>query len=114
MLKALAWTAVGLVALIYVIGRFNPEPEDTSGVRQCFSAWDGAHPELVAAVRAALHDPDSFAHVATVLAGQDGSLQRAVVMTYRARNPLGGTVTARASATIFPPACPLLILSLDH
>jgi hypothetical protein len=79
-----------------------------------FSAWNGSHPDLVQAVRAALHDPRSFEHVGTVLAGQDGSAQRAVVMTYRARNPLGATVTSRASATIYPPACALSIVSLEH
>ncbi|MGY6410670.1 MAG: hypothetical protein ACXIUV_06560 [Alkalilacustris sp.] len=81
----------------------SPEPDDTSGVRHCFSAWTGSHPELVRAVRAGLHNPDSFEHVGSVLAGQDGSPQRAVVINYRASNRLGGTVTSRASATIFPP-----------
>lgn len=114
MLKGIVFTFIGLVALIFVIGLFDPEPEDTSGVRHCFSAWDGSHRQLVSAVRGSLHDPGSFEHVRTVLAGQDGSPQRAVVMTYRARNRLGGTVTSRASATIFPPSCELLILSLEH
>lgn len=114
MLRGIVFTFAGLLALILVIGLFNPEPEDTSGIGRCFSAWNGAHPELVGAVRASLHDPDSFEHVRTVLAGQDGSPRRAVVMTYRARNRLGGTVTARASATIFPPSCELLVLSLEH
>ena len=114
LLKGTLYAIVGLFVFLLILGRFIPEPEDTSGVRRCFSSLNGSHPDLVRAVRDSLHDPASFQHYGTVLAGQDGSQQRAVMMTYRARNLMGGTVTSRASAWIFPPNCGLNIISLQH
>lgn len=85
-----------------------------SSVDRCFSSLNGSHADLVDAVRSSLNDPSSFRHVRTVLGGQEGSDRRAVVMTYRATNLLGGTVEARASAMIFPPSCRIDIVSLEH
>lgn len=85
-----------------------------SVIAHCFSALNGSHPDLVKAVRDTLHDPRSFQHVRTVLAGQEGSDRRAVVMTFRANNLLGGTVETRASAMIFPPSCRIEIINIEY
>lgn len=109
------WIALASFGMfIALLARCSVETAPRSSVARCFSSLNGSHPELVQAVRDSLHDPASFQHVGTVLAGQDGSQQRAVVMTYRARNLMGGTVTSRASAWIFPPHCGLNIISVQH
>ncbi len=58
-----------------------------------FSAWDGSHRILVAAVEKTLHDPGSFEHLETrTMKGANYPETFIVSMQYTATNAFGGRV----------------------
>ena len=65
----------------------------------CLSGWDGAHPGLKRAVKAALRDPDSFEHAETRVTPADVNGRHRITMTYRARNGFGGMNVTTAHGT---------------
>ena len=62
-----------------------------------FSAWNGAHRNLEAAVKKAMNDPGSYEHVETKYMDREDHIM--VWMTYRGANAFGGKVLARIVAT---------------
>lgn len=61
-----------------------------------FSAWDGSHPKVEAALKARMHNPDSYKHVETRYSIGPDTLT--VMTTYRGTNGFGAVVTNRAVA----------------
>ena len=61
-------------------------------VKKQFDAWNGSHPTAVKAVKALMHNPDSFEHVETryTLPTKNTTL---IMMTYRGTNAFGAVVT---------------------
>ncbi|MCY4546210.1 MAG: hypothetical protein OXD39_13340 [Gemmatimonadetes bacterium] len=58
-----------------------------------FSAWDGSHRNLVAAVEKTLNDPGSFEHLETrTMKGSNYPRTFLVSMQYTAKNAFGGRV----------------------
>lgn len=75
-----------------------PRMEENPLLRQ-FSKWDGSHVTSVAAIKAAINDPDSFKHGETVyFQRKDGTIK--VLTTFYARNGFGGMVKALAETIV--------------
>ena len=94
-----AWS--GFHALIH-----GPAKAD-DGQFKCLSVWDGSDRPLVDLVKSQLRDPDSFAHVETMISKPDSGGKQSISMTYRARNGFGGMNVATAHATIYHTSCSL-------
>jgi len=65
--------------------------QNTARVHSQFSSWDGSHPGLVKAVKAGMHNPESFEHVETRFSDQGETIS--VIMKFRGTNGFGGVVT---------------------
>lgn len=76
----------------------------------CLSLFDGAHRELVDAVRARLRDPDSFEHISTFVTRVSVDGTHSATMRYRARNGLGGMDVEAARGMYSHADCKLLYL----
>ena len=61
-----------------------------------FSAWDGSHSGLVAAVQESMYAPDSFEHVKTIHRDEGDHLL--LQMTFRGKNQMGGVSTKDVQA----------------
>jgi len=85
-----------------------------SDVEKCFvGGIIGYHQNLAVAVKKTMHNPDSFKVVSTIVKGQEGSSERAIIMTYRGTNAFGGVVTQTAAAMLYLPSCRIDIIRLD-
>lgn len=69
-------------------------------LQQQFSAWDGSHRELNKAIKAMMHDPDSFDHVETQYWDMGSHL--VVKTTYRGKNAFGAVVVNWIKAKVNP------------
>lgn len=67
-------------------------------VQSQFSGYDGSHRKVEAAVKASMHNPDSYEHVETRY--QAGTEAITVVTTFRGTNKFGAVVTNKAIATV--------------
>ncbi|MBV7541974.1 hypothetical protein [Acidovorax sp. sic0104] len=63
-----------------------------------FSAWDGSHRNVEAAIKARLKDPKSYEHVETKYVVNTNSIT--VFTTYRARNSFNALVPGTVTATV--------------
>lgn len=63
-----------------------------------FSVWDGSHEALTKAIKASMHNPDSYDHVETVYWDRGDHLT--VKTTYRGTNAFGGIVTNWVTADV--------------
>jgi len=63
-----------------------------------FSIWDGSHRNLTKMIKNAMHDSDSYEHVATARFDRGDYLQ--VQTTYRGKNLFGAVVTNSVQATV--------------
>ena len=65
------------------------------------SSWDGSCKPVVNAVKATMHNPDSFKHVKSDVFSVTGEKGMFIVeMTFRGTNAFGGTVTHKVSAKL--------------
>lgn len=71
----------------------------------CLSVWDGSHPAFERNVAAMLNDPNSIDHVETVTWPRREDGRSSIMMTFRAANGFGGTVTAKARGSINSEDC---------
>lgn len=85
----------------------QPTPEEVAAKEReilygqnCMSPWNGSHPAFVDVVKAQLNDPRSFEHVETTSWPRNDEGRSKIVMTFRAKNGFGGTITAKAVGTI--------------
>ena len=91
--------AVSWVALLQDNGSTSPPVDPRrERIESQFSPFSGAHRNLVRAVEAAMHDPDSFEHVETGFADEGNSLR--VRMVYRGANAFGGIVRQQVVARV--------------
>ena len=67
-------------------------------VQSQFSKWDGSHVASVAAIKAAINDPDSFKHGETRYWERPDGFK--VMTTFYARNGFGGMVKTRAVTVV--------------
>lgn len=104
--KAYGIYTLGLVVALLIAGLIifgeksslpNTSQPDQSA-EAFFSGWNGANKELVSAVKAGMHDPDSFEHVETRYTDRGDSF--GILMTFRGTNGFGGTVTQQVTANI--------------
>lgn len=79
--------------------------EEQLYAQNCLSPWDGSHRAFEALVKASLNDPDSYEHVETMTWPRRGDGRNEIVMTFRAKNGFGGTITAKATGTINADDC---------
>lgn len=70
----------------------------------CFSTFGHRLPALEDPIKAALHNPDSFEHVETVLIVPDANRNN-VAITFRAQNGFGAIRTATARAQLIAEDC---------
>ena len=77
--------------------RFFKQACGSDGLKQ-FSEWDGSHRETITWTESQLHNPSSFEHVETEVAGLDNPHQPEMVihMTFRATNGFGAVITNKA------------------
>lgn len=83
---------------------FRAANEKRAGLH-CLSGWSGAHRGVVEAVVGNLRDTDSFEHIETRIAPVDGAGLHTLVMTYRARNQLGGMNVGTVTALVQNDGC---------
>ncbi|WP_230660498.1 hypothetical protein [Psychrobacter sp. I-STPA10] len=90
-----------LIAYIFIFGEKQPLPsngyEPPAG-EVFFSSWDGSNRDLVAVVKAGMHNPDSFEHVETRY--HDNGDSFSILMTFRGTNAMGATVTQQVTADL--------------
>lgn len=79
--------------------------EERLYAQNCLSPWDGSHRAFEALVTASLNDPDSYEHVETLTWPRDAQGRNQIVMTFRAKNGFGGTMTAKATGSITADNC---------
>lgn len=68
-----------------------------SAIAAQFSSWNGSHHKVEAALKARMHNPDSYKHVETRYSVDSDTIT--VITTYRGTNGFGAVVTSRALAT---------------
>lgn len=79
----------------------------------CLSPIDGSEPDLVAAVKQGLRDPDSYQHIETRVTPVDASGKHQLMMHYRARNGFGGMMDGVVTATVDPRTCAVRVLDSE-
>lgn len=103
---------VGLAALIAVSFAVQPSDRELAEEKaegfHCLSGWDGSHEDLVAQVKKGLREPQSFEHVSTKVTGIKPDGTHGLIMQYRARNGLGGTVIENVAASYESSNCALI------
>lgn len=80
-------------------------------MKEQFSAWDGSHHGVVAAVKATMKNPASFEHVETRYVDTGKGLR--VIMTFRGTNSFGGVVPNRVIAEVDDAGQVLALSSVD-
>ncbi len=79
--------------------------EERLYAQNCLSPWDGSHRAFESMVTATLNDPDSYEHVETLTWPRRADGRNEIVITFRAKNGFGGTITAKATGTINADNC---------
>jgi hypothetical protein len=69
-------------------------------IREQFSIWDGSHNATEAAIKARMHNPDSYKHVKTVYSDNGMKKGLSVQTTFRGTNAFGAVVTNIAVAKV--------------
>lgn len=69
-------------------------------LREQFSIWDGSHNATEAAIKARMHNPDSYKHVKTVYSDSGYGKGLTIQTTFRGTNAFGGVVTNLAVAKV--------------
>lgn len=67
-------------------------------IKNQFSAWDGSHRNVEAAIKARMHNPRSYEHVETRYRVNDGTIT--IFTTYRGTNAFGAVVTNSSIALV--------------
>lgn len=110
-----------LLLLVFGVGRTPEESAELAAASaeerrkgfHCLSGLDGSNRSLVAQVKAALRDPNSFEHAETRItpASPARGGKHVATMQYRARNGFGGMDAGTATGLVDPESCEAELLS---
>lgn len=78
----------------------SPADLRAESLKRQFHPWDGSHMAVEAGIKARLHDPDSYKHVATKFRDEGPGRGLTIYTTFRGANAFGAVVTNQAVAAV--------------